>query len=199
MGLLPAKVIGADASDALLSLLGCRYAHGVGHRKHRGVDVLWHDMVAHRHAAGHLNVDNLVQSGWGLVGCGCAMRHQLRRHIQPLLARHRIGDAHLLKAALQPCHMLRKAKWPTQVHRHYLVDAVPKDESTIHHADLCVAQRSELAIEVARSCGKLVHWLIVAAATGRLVPDPALLARRARNMLSSGQTGKILVYNRMLC
>ena len=91
------------------------------------------------------------------------MGHQLVRNSEPLLARHRVGNAHLLEAALQSRHMLGKAKRLAPVNRDDLVDAVTKNESAIHDADFCVAQGRERAIEVTRGGGKLVHGPIVAA------------------------------------
>ena len=66
-------------------------------------------------------------------------------------------DAQLGQAAVQPRHVLFKAKQAAAVDRHDLVDTIAEDEATVHDADLGVAQRCVVAVEVAGKVGQGMH------------------------------------------
>ncbi len=111
-------------------------------------------MVAHRHAARHLDVDELVVAG--LRG------DQPAALLEPSGAVVRVGDAQLGEVARQARHVLVEAKQAPPVHRQHLVHTVAEDETAVEHADLGLGQRAEAAIEVAQAVGKgLCHASII--------------------------------------
>lgn len=107
-------------------------------------------MVAHGHAAGDLDVDELIDI-FGLCCYGCSIvRYQFENNVSPLCRGVWVGDAQRFKAAIEAGHVVLKAKQLPLVHRHHLINTVTKDKAPIHDADLGVGQGGEFAVEVAR-------------------------------------------------
>ena len=186
MGFFPAEVVGRDTRHALAALGFTRRAHDIGHDKDRGLDVLRHHVVAQGHAARDLDVHQLVQRvGLDALRIGIG-RHQPQCHVGPLGVCHRVGDAQLGQAAVEPRHVLGKAKGLAGVDGHHLIDAVAKNEASIHHADLGLGEFSELAVEVAGQRGQTVHDRIIAAHKARMVlTTPASAVRILRQRLGA--------------
>jgi hypothetical protein len=102
-------------------------------------------MVAHRHAAGHLDVDQLVGGAAVLEQGG----DELAAALQPLLAAVRVVDPQLGEAAAEPDEVLVEAEQLLLVDRHHLVDAVAENEAAVEHRDLRFGERQVFAVEVA--------------------------------------------------
>jgi hypothetical protein len=107
-------------------------------------------MVARRHAARDLDVDQLV----GHASLRGQRLHQVAATLQPALAIVGVVDAHLAQAALQPRHVLVETEQALAIDRHHLVDAVAKDEAAVQYRHLGVAHARVLAVQVARRVGQ---------------------------------------------
>ncbi len=92
-------------------------------------------MVARRHAARDLDVDQLI-----LRAAVLRQRlHQMAATLEPVLAIVRVGDAQLAQSALQPRHVFVEAEQPLPIDRHHFIDAVAEDEAAVEHDDLGIA------------------------------------------------------------
>ena len=155
MRLLPAKVISRDAGYTCGALRRRHGLHQVGHDKHGGRHAGSHDVVAQRHAACDLDVNELVQlvgrhaRPLGITG------YQFCGHGLPRSMRQGVGHAQFAQTAVQPGHMLRKAKGLAGIDRQHFIDAVAKNEATVQHADFGVLQGGVLAIEVAQGARQI--------------------------------------------
>ena len=118
-------------------------------------------MVAHRHAPGDLDVDQLIGL-FGLCAHGTGIVcYQFDNKRVPAGLVHRVGDAQLAQAAREPRHVFGKAERAPGIGRHDLVDTVSEDEAAVEHADLRVAQGAEFAVEVAQGIGQNLHTTII--------------------------------------
>ena len=136
----PALVGQGDRIDALFDRFARHGLELARHRKYRRCRVRRKDMIAPRHAPGHMQVHELVAPG--------VARQQFGHQPRPAAIVHRIGDPHLAQAALEPREMLRPPKRHALVNRHDFIDAVAEDEAAIQHRHLRLRQRHELAIEI---------------------------------------------------
>jgi hypothetical protein len=151
VGALPAKIARADAGDAVVALLSRRRLHRACHHEHGRLEAGRHHVVARRHAARHLEVDELVGRAAALGEHG----DELPAALEPLVTRMRIDDPQLGEAPAEARHVLVEAEQLPRVDRHHLVDAVAEDEAAVENRDLRLGERKVFAVEVAQRVGKM--------------------------------------------
>ena len=119
------------------------------HRGRQWISRRSHDVLTGSHAAGDLQVQQLIVR---LVGID-----ELAGDGQPFVRGERVRDADLAQAARETGHVLMEPENAPVVHRQHLVDAIAEQEPSVENGHLRITQGPIPAVQIAQAVRNCVH------------------------------------------